>query len=331
MPPLHALLTASLACVLTAQEPALVCAGASYGFGQLLQGAKVSHTFVLENRSPRPVRIVDVKSSCDCTTAPLPAQEVAPGAKVTLVVTFDTTRFEGPIEKSVAVLTEDPARPALLLSLRAFIVKPYRLEPAVLRFPAISRNAPLLLTLRLTTADGSPPPAVAAVVEGETAFEVSSRPVEGAREVLLELQPGAAAHAVKATLALTLNDPKRTRLEVPLTGTLTEDLAVFPEVLDLKTVARGADLGRRLQVLVHHPAVRILSVTSDRPWLKSTLAPRTATNPAGAPALSSSRGYTVSLSVDAEAPLGPQQAILTLKTTSPSQPLLTVPCTLAIQ
>lgn len=329
MTPWHVLLTIPLACVLSAQEPELACAAPSHGFGQLLQGAKVSHTFLLENRGPRPVRILDVKSSCDCTTAPLPTRELSPGAKVPLLVTFDTTRFEGSIEKSMVVITEDSARPPLMLSLRAFILKPYRLEPGFLRFPTTSRNAPLTLTLRLTTSDGGQAPAVAAVVEGEDAFEVSSRPVDRAREISLELRPGSPARTVKAILALTLDDPNRTRLEVPLAGTLAEDLAVFPETLDLKTVTRGTDLGRRLQVVVHHPAVSVQGVTSDHPWLRAAIAPRKA--PEGVGALSTSRGYTVSLSVGPEAPLGPQKATLTLKTSSPGQPALTVPCTLTVQ
>ncbi len=329
----RAALLMPIALLLPAQTPALVCPSPSHGFGRLIQGVTVSHTFQIENRGARTLHIQDVKVSCACTTAPLTAHEIAPGASLLLPVTFDTRTFEGPVEKSIAVLTDDPVRPVLLLELRAHIVRPYQIEPATLKFPAHSRNARLTLPLRLTAAEGTLPPAAAATVEGSTAFTVEShlQRETRTREFLVELLPGMEAQAIRATLVLVMDDASRTRLEVPIQGELVEDLSHYPTRLDLGNVRPGADLGKRLQVILHHPDVELRGIQADVPWLQATLAPRATLDLGGKDKLSAARGFSVSLKVDPQAPAGPQALRLTLSTTSPKQPSVQIPCTLVIQ
>ncbi len=306
----------------------LVCTQPTVHLGRITQGQKVRHRFTLENRSGRLLRIREVTSSCDCTTAPLSRQELAPGEALSLEVTFDSTRFEGPVEKSLAVHTEGPP---LLLALKAHVVRPYRLQPEVLRFPATSRRAPLTLPLRLTAASGELPPAVAAALSGDDGFTVESAPVreDRAQEVLLTLRPDTPARVVRATLTLTLNDEARTRMEVPVAGELTEDLSWFPAQPDLGSIPQGSPASRRLQLLLHHPAVTVERITSDAPWLEVALQPRQTPEGLGS-TLSPLRGFTVTFRPQPSAPLGPATVTLTIHASGSDRPRVTLPLTLVV-
>lgn len=75
----------------------------SWDFGTISEtDGRVSHTFTGENRSDKPVVILDVVTACGCTVPEFTKRPIRPGEKTTIKVTFDPTNRPAPSPKSWA-------------------------------------------------------------------------------------------------------------------------------------------------------------------------------------------------------------------------------------
>jgi hypothetical protein len=83
--------------------PVLTFAESQFDFGDIKPDSKVQHTFTFTNTGKTPLLIADATASCGCTTPSWTKEAVAPGAKGTLEVQFDSRGKQGLISKQVSV------------------------------------------------------------------------------------------------------------------------------------------------------------------------------------------------------------------------------------
>ena len=100
--------------------PSLVAEPQSLEFDQVTEGILVRAVFVLTNAGDEPLRFPRQPStSCGCTNAPLPRDELAPGESLELTVYFDSTGFGGQdVERQVMLYTNDPQREEFPLTIK---------------------------------------------------------------------------------------------------------------------------------------------------------------------------------------------------------------------
>jgi hypothetical protein len=103
-------------------QPTLILQQNSYDFGDIKQGEKVSHTFVLSNGGGDLLKISDVKASCGCTAAAPEKKELAPGESTNLIVTFNSTGRMGKQSKTIRIFSNDPDNPEMVLSFTGNVV-----------------------------------------------------------------------------------------------------------------------------------------------------------------------------------------------------------------
>ena len=97
-----------------AQE-ALVFTPDAWDFGTIREEqGRVSHTFTGENRSERPVVILDVVTSCGCTVPQFSRKPVLPGEKTQITVTFDPANRPGTFSKELGIYSSERRRIATL-------------------------------------------------------------------------------------------------------------------------------------------------------------------------------------------------------------------------
>lgn len=120
--------------------PALRVDRPRHAFGEVPPGTPVSTVFVLSNAGDAPVRILKVLPSCECTKAALDARELKPGARALLQVTFEPTKERGPVERSVLLVTDDPATPRLEVAYDADVVLPVMASEEAVFFPDTLRH-----------------------------------------------------------------------------------------------------------------------------------------------------------------------------------------------
>lgn len=73
-------------------------------YGTIVAGADGKRVFEFTNTGKAPLVISNVSSSCGCTVPSWTKDPVAPGAKGTIEVVYDTKRV-GPIRKSITVVS----------------------------------------------------------------------------------------------------------------------------------------------------------------------------------------------------------------------------------
>ncbi|MBP7866290.1 MAG: type I pullulanase [Acidobacteria bacterium] len=310
------------------RKPVIFCARAGVDFGTVLQGRKVSHTFVVENHGDAPLNISGVVPNCNCTTADITRQIVEPGTSAFVRAVFDSSEFDGPVGKTIFVSSDDPERPTLNLDFKANVLRPYTTEPYPADFRRVSRNADFEMKLAFRGREGRQGAIRSVSVEKATCFEARFTPGTdaGPAVVVLRLKPGAPPHAVEATLVVTVDDPEFPVVRIPLRGQLLDDVTVFPAALDFGTLEPGAAFPRKVFALVANPAVTLRTVEFTPPFFSATVAKRASTLSAGpAGAAPEPEAVEVSVSVKPDAPPGPVKGSMALKTDSREQPVITLP------
>lgn len=112
-----------------ASAPRAVLANKAYTFDEVLEGEVVSHAFVIENQGPVPLDILNIRTSCGCTTARRP-KSIAPGSSGQIEVKGDTRGYGGHVfDKRITVYTNDPLSPELHLRLMGPVGRFARIEP----------------------------------------------------------------------------------------------------------------------------------------------------------------------------------------------------------
>jgi len=98
-----------------ANAPVAKFSESSHDFGNMKQGEKKEHTFMLSNDGKSELIIRNVRSSCGCTAVAPAKKIIAPGESAPVKVTFDSRGKRGRQSKSITVITNDPKSPTNVL------------------------------------------------------------------------------------------------------------------------------------------------------------------------------------------------------------------------
>ena len=102
--------------------PKLVTQQDEYDFGDIKQGEKVTHVFVITNSGGDLLKITNVKASCGCTAALPEKDELAPGESTNLNVTFNSAGRFGKQKKLIRIESNDPDNPQVIVTIKGNVV-----------------------------------------------------------------------------------------------------------------------------------------------------------------------------------------------------------------
>jgi hypothetical protein len=95
----------------------------THDFGPLRSDERREYAWVYHNDGDAPLSILQTYTSCGCTAAVLDGESVPPGGSGVLTVAFEAAGLRGSIRKSIAVASNDPSTPRLLLTVTADILE----------------------------------------------------------------------------------------------------------------------------------------------------------------------------------------------------------------
>jgi Protein of unknown function (DUF1573) len=103
-------------------SPKLVIQQTEYDFGDIKQGEKVTHMFVLTNGGGDLLKLTNIHASCGCTAALPEKDELGPGESTNLKVTFNSAGRFGRQKKLVRIESNDPDNPTAIITIKANII-----------------------------------------------------------------------------------------------------------------------------------------------------------------------------------------------------------------
>lgn len=114
------------------KRPRAVVEETRQDLGNLPKGQVSDVSFSIRNEGSAPLRILEAVPTCGCTVTEFD-EEIAPGATGTVRATLDTRLLNGPSSSKVTVLTNDPDKREIELTIEATI------EPKLGAFPGYAR------------------------------------------------------------------------------------------------------------------------------------------------------------------------------------------------
>jgi len=294
--------------------------------GTVAQGETVEVAFKLVNEGSQPLEVKAVRPTCGCTVADYD-KEIAPGSEGFVKATLETKDFAGPISKSILVMTNDPREPTVSVVIKADVRPFVEVVPRpLIRFNAVQRE-PMTqkVVVVATQADDdfkvtkveSSVPFLSASIRRLGTDEIIAGKSSKQYEVSLELAKNAPVGPVSAQLSIATNHPKAPKVEVKVYGVVRSLIHVTPAQVQFGTVDAKAKPGRNLIVVNNrtgNAAMKIGTIGVDDGAFDATVS-----------TIEDGRRYQVTVKVKEDAAPGAHSANLTIPTSDPDFPELTVP------
>jgi hypothetical protein len=111
--------------------PKIMVEQSVYDFGAITNRSEMLHDFVVCNAGDSELDVSQVISSCNiCLKAELEEKIIPPGGHSLLHTRLELRLFDGPVERSVRIASNDPKTPWLTLSLTGMVLPRYQMTPA---------------------------------------------------------------------------------------------------------------------------------------------------------------------------------------------------------
>ncbi|HEX4122706.1 MAG TPA: DUF1573 domain-containing protein, partial [Verrucomicrobiae bacterium] len=162
-----------------------------YNFGKTSAGDPVKHTYIVTNTGTAPLDISDVHPSCGCTTAGGWTRHIEPGQSGDIPIQFNSTRYSGPVTKTIIVTSNAKNEPRATLVLRGTVWKPLEVIPqtAVINVQTDATNS-VSTTVRIV-ANGDTPITLSSPTSSSKAFTTELKTIREGKEyqLIINAQP----------------------------------------------------------------------------------------------------------------------------------------------
>ena len=229
----------------------LVFAEKEHDFGRIRDDKKVSWKFGFKNGAEAPVTILDVHSSCGCTTTNLAKKTFAPGEAGEIEAMFDPVSRQGKERKAITVKTDEGGAGGTELAILVDVIPRIGVDPPAVFLGEIPFDAApgTLPKKQLTVTSRVPDFAVKSAKMGDDKFTVViSPPVAGEAdgdkvmrygyEVSLAGNVPIGRH--QTMLTIETNDAMRPNISVPIIVEAFGELRLAPSAVGLNMPRAGA-------------------------------------------------------------------------------------------
>jgi hypothetical protein len=294
--------------------------------GTVAQGEVVEVDFEILNEGNLPLLVKAVRPTCGCTVADYD-KEIAAGESGAVKAKLDTKDFSGPISKSILIMTNDPQDPTVSVVIKTNVEPFIEILPRpLIRFNAVQREEMSQKVIVVATepernfdvvkVDTSVPYLTTSLRELDE-DELIAGKSKKQYELSLEMTEDAPVGPVSAKLVVHTDHPKAKQVVVKVYGVVRALLHVTPSQIQFGTVEAAVRPGRNLIVVNNRSGgakVQLTDVSVNDPAFAADVL-----------TIEEGRRYQVTVSVSEDADVGTRDAVLTLKTTDPDFPELSVP------
>jgi hypothetical protein len=259
--------------------PKVVVDRTEFDFGTLDMDSSGSHVFTIANKGDAPLTLSEGGTSCRCTMSKLDREKIPPGGSAKVTITWKPTDKPGPYQQTAKILTNDPAKSQIALTISGRISTAMRFSPSELVLSSLSVGDGATAQSRLFYYLDEPlkivgqkwsDPATAAHFEA-TLLPLSKDALKDELKdepalhsgwlVKVTVKPGLPPGPFQQRLLLQTNLTSRPEAMLPIQGTVGSEIAVAgrgwdPDtgILTLGEISRNAGYERKLMLIVRGPA-----------------------------------------------------------------------------
>lgn len=298
--------------------PKLKFATPVYDFGRLRSGEVLKYSYVFTNTGPEMIEITHVQPSCGCTAAGEWTRKVEPGQTGSIPIQFNSANFNGPVFKTVTVMSTDKGQSTSVLQLKGTVWRPVDVSPqfAVLNIPPDVPSA----TASVRIVNNMEEPLVLSPPESNnrvfTAELKTNVPGKEFQVVVTGTRPPTTTGNIQGLVTLKSSSTNMPIVTVNVWANIQPHVLVMPPQLTLPPPPLAASISPR--VTIQNNTTNTLSVSDPVLSLDGVKVELTEPQP-GKQFLA-----TLTFPQGFEIPAG-QQPALTLKCSNTNLPLITVP------
>ncbi len=216
-------------------QPAISVDRISHDFGKIRTLEPVKTTFVIRNTGTEPLHLQRIDTSCDCTTGALSRPFLKAGESLDIELTFDPKNQKGFVHKTAYLISNDPKKGSLELSLEAEVIPEILCTPEALYFTQSQRNRSLKRTIKVKASNDLPMKVLSTSLENGPFLTVVPGSTEPENEFEITFDgsklPTDQRHGQGFILVKT-DHPKHPEVKIPFFWSLAPSLRVEPEQLD---------------------------------------------------------------------------------------------------
>ena len=125
-----------------ADPPKLVLDQEEYDFGMMNERSEGTHDFIVRNEGKGELKLQLRETSCKCTGLEMGKGRVAPGEQLKLTLHWETGVSRGPFRQSAVLITNDPEKNPLQISITGEVQQFLGVYPTVLTFADVDNEKP---------------------------------------------------------------------------------------------------------------------------------------------------------------------------------------------
>jgi hypothetical protein len=304
-----------------------------FDFGRIACGESVKHSFLFTNTGTATLEVIEVKPGCGCTSAGVWDRLVQPGKTGAVPLQFNSGGFAGAVAKTATIICNDPRQSNIVLQLAGSVWKPIEVIPSVVVFqPTEAERGKQTKVVRIVS-NLDEPLTLSNPECNDPSFQAELKGIALGKEFELQITvlPPFTNRYSGGTITLKTSAKQAPLLSISASIVVQLELAAIPQQLLIAPGPLAASLTSFVTIINHSKQ----EVTFSEPRVND---PRVEVrirdiseqgDVAGSRAIESrlvSPGKQVTVAVEFPAGFELRQKLgLTLKTTHPKYPLLTIP------
>lgn len=271
--------------------PSVKCVSPSWDFGRLANTQSVEHVFELLNEGSAPLRILQIRSGCGCTTVKTGSDQVEPRGTTQVTVTFNLAGRSGEQRKVVYVHTNDPENPILQLEMKGealgttgsnaggewphvgVVDGTAQVFPKILSLGRVKMEATSKTMITLSGRSSNDVVTAKTVDTGTLDLTARFETSNGVCRVLLCLRPSKTLGPGSALVSIQTTHPILKTVTVPVTWQTEGDLYPIPETITLVARSNETDTVTRYVTIRSHSGapINIGEITCDNPTVTTEI------------------------------------------------------------
>jgi len=165
-----------------------------------------STEFVFENRGSKPVKVLEIQSTCSCLSASLDKAVYQPGEKGKGKADFSLSSFSGRFEKTLHMRTDDPAQPEWVVTFAIEVPELITIKPKTQEW---SIDGPAEAKVTKVTINGDEPITITSLSSTREAMQYTLKEVVPGREYEVTMKPRSTAEVMLGAIKIQTNSSIR--------------------------------------------------------------------------------------------------------------------------